>query len=89
MEKRLDIDNRAENALTRQDKTRQDKTRQDKTRQDKTRQILIVGTIGNTERQNRDNMRVISGKGLMYALKAHIDKEQPMVLKKYSKFIRH
>ncbi len=38
MEKRLDIDNIAENAPTRQDKTRQDKTRQDKTRQDKTRQ---------------------------------------------------
>ena len=84
MEKGLDIKNITENAPTRQDKTRQDKTRQDKTRQ-----VIVLGAIGNTDRQNRDNMRVIARQGLIYTLKAHIDKDHPLVVKKYSDHIKH
>ena len=49
------------------------------------KQIIVVGAIGTTARQNRDNMRVLSGGGKMYALKAHIDKDHPLVIKKWKK----
>ena len=45
--------------------------------------IIIKGAIGNTARENRDNMRVLSRGGVVYALKAHIDKEHPLVIKRY------
>lgn len=45
--------------------------------------IIVLGAIGNTPRQNRDNMRVLSGGGTIYALKAHIDKDHPLVVKKW------
>lgn len=46
-------------------------------------QIIILGAIGNTPRQNRDDMRVLSGGGQIYTLKSHIDKVHPLVLKKW------
>lgn len=48
-----------------------------------TKEILILGGIGVNDRQNRDSMRVLSGKGVMYCLKSHTDKEQPLVVKPY------
>ena len=48
-------------------------------------EIIVLGAIGTTERQNRDNMRVLGGGGQMYALKAHISFDHPMVVKKYDK----
>lgn len=47
------------------------------------KQIIVVGSIGNTDRQNRDNMRVLSRGGQMFALKSHIDKDQPLVVRKH------
>lgn len=49
------------------------------------KEIIILGAIGNTERQNRDNMRVLAGGGTVYTLKSHIDKDHPLVLKRYRK----
>lgn len=46
------------------------------------KEIKILGAIGNTARQNRDNMRVLHGGGSVYSLKAHIDKDHPLVIKK-------
>ncbi len=46
------------------------------------KKIIIKGSIGNTDRQNRDNMRILGGGGVIYTLKSHIDKEHPMVLKR-------
>ena len=45
----------------------------------------MLGGIGKTDRENRDNMRVLAGGGTVYALKAHIDKEHPLVIKRYRK----
>lgn len=49
------------------------------------KRIVILGAIGNTDRQNRDNMRVLHGGGTIYTLKSHIDKDHPLVLKRYRK----
>lgn len=46
------------------------------------KEIKILGAIGNTARQNRDNMRILHGGGMVYSLKAHIDKDHPLVVKK-------
>jgi len=51
------------------------------------KEIIILGAIGNTERQNRDNMRVLDGGGKMYALKAHIQTDKPLVLKKWKRSV--
>ena len=48
-------------------------------------QFAVLGAIGNTVRQNRDNMRVIDRKGTIYCLKSHIDKEHPLVVRKWTK----
>ena len=84
--KRLDI---AESQNIIPYRTGQDRTGQDRTGQDRTGGIIVLGAIGNTDRQNRDNMRVLSGKGLIYTLKSHIDKDHPLVLKRYSNHLRH
>lgn len=47
--------------------------------------IYILGSIGNTARQNRDNMRVFSKKGVCPCLKSHISKESIMVVKKWER----
>lgn len=49
------------------------------------RQIIVMGSIGSTERQNRDNMRVLNRGGQMYALKSHIDKDHPLVVRMLEK----
>ena len=49
------------------------------------KEIIVLGAIGNTPRQNRDNMRIIGRGGAIYALKAHIEKDHPLVVKKYEK----
>lgn len=49
------------------------------------KEIIILGAIGNTERQNRDNMRVLDGGGKMYALKSHIQFDKPLVLRKWKR----
>ena len=49
-------------------------------------EIIIKGAIGNTQRQNRDNMRVLGkGGGNSYTLKSHIHIDKPLVVKKYRK----
>lgn len=50
-----------------------------KTRQRQYARLVVLGGIGRNERENRDSMRVMDRKASMYALKSHIDKEQPMV----------
>lgn len=45
-------------------------------------ELVILGGIGENERVNRDSKRVLGSSGCMYALKAHIALEQPMVLRK-------
>ena len=49
------------------------------------KKIIVVGAIGNTERQNRDDMRVISRGGLMYNLKAHIQTDKPLVVRRWKR----
>lgn len=44
--------------------------------------VNVLGAIGNTERQNRDNMRVLDRNGIIYSLKAHISMDHPLVIKK-------
>jgi hypothetical protein len=45
--------------------------------------IYILGSIGNTPRQNRDNMRVFSKKSVCPCLKSHISKESIMVVREW------
>lgn len=47
--------------------------------------IYILGTIGNTPRQNRDNMRVFSKKSVCPCLKSHISKESIMEVREWKK----
>lgn len=47
--------------------------------------MIIVGAIGNTDRQNRDDYRVLSGGGTVWTLKAHISVAQPLVVKRWRK----
>lgn len=49
------------------------------------RKIIVLGGIGRTERENRDNMRVFSGGGTAPTLKAHIDKDKILVVKKWKR----
>ena len=49
----------------------------------KLQSVIIKGAIGNTERQNRDNMRVLGRNGTIYALKSHIAMDHPLVVKKW------
>ena len=46
-------------------------------------ELVILGGIGDNERVNRDSKRVLSGCGCMYALKAHIALEPPLVIKRW------
>ena len=46
------------------------------------KEVIVVGGIGNTDRQNREDMRVLSGGGTIYTLKSHIDKDHPLILKR-------
>ena len=43
--------------------------------------LIIKGVIGNTPRQNRDNMRVFDRRGVTPCLKSHISKEPIMVIR--------
>jgi len=45
--------------------------------------LIILGAIGNTARQNRDNMRIFDRRGQCPTLKSHISKESIMVVRKY------
>ena len=51
----------------------------------KSQSVNILGAIGNTARQNRDNMRVLGRNGTIYALKSHISMDKPMVIRKWKK----
>lgn len=51
----------------------------------KDKKIIILGAIGNTARQNRDDMRVLARGGAMYGLKAHIDKAPPLVVREWKR----
>lgn len=46
-------------------------------------ELIVFGAIGNTARQNRDNMRIFGGQGLCPTLKSHISKESIMVVKRW------
>lgn len=45
--------------------------------------IIVLGGIGNNERQNRDNKRVLGRGGYSITLKSHIATEPPLVIRKY------
>ena len=47
--------------------------------------IIVLGAIGNTARQNRDNMRIFDRCGVCPTLKSHISKESIMVVRKWGK----
>ena len=47
--------------------------------------MIILGAIGNTARQNRDDYRILSGGGTTWTLKAHIAVAQPLVLRKWKR----
>ena len=49
------------------------------------KRIIILGGIGNTERQNRDDARVLGGGGMIYTLKSHISVDKPLVLRKWKR----
>jgi hypothetical protein len=49
------------------------------------KRIIILGAIGNTERQNRDNARVLGGGGTIYTLKSHIATDKPLVVRKWER----
>lgn len=49
------------------------------------KQVVVVGGIGKNDRKNRDGFRVLSGKGIMYALQSHISQEPPLVLRKWTR----
>ena len=49
----------------------------------KSQSVNILGAIGNTARQNRDNMRVLGRNGTIFALKSHISIDKPMVIRKW------
>jgi hypothetical protein len=49
------------------------------------KRIIILGGIGNTERQNRDNARVLGGGGTIYTLKSHISVDKPLVLRRWKR----
>lgn len=53
------------------------------------KEIIIKGAIGNTDRQNRDNMRVLARSGIIYTLKSHIMQDHPLVIKKVSKWMEN
>ena len=45
--------------------------------------IIVLVAIGNTARQNRDNMRIFDRRGQCPTLKSHISKESIMVIRKW------
>lgn len=45
----------------------------------------MLGGIGRTERENRDNMRVFSRGGYSPTLKAHISTDKIMVVRKWKR----
>lgn len=49
------------------------------------KKVIIVGAIGKNERKNRDSCRVMLGGGMTFTLQAHIEKEQPLVLKEWKR----
>ena len=49
------------------------------------KKIIIVGAIGNTERNNRDNFQVMSGGGMVRTLTAHISFDKPLILRKWQR----
>lgn len=49
------------------------------------KQIIIVGGIGNTDRQNRDGCRVLGGGGVTTSIKAHISGDKILVVRKYER----
>ena len=49
------------------------------------KKIIVLGGIGRSERENRDCCRVIFRGGQCFALKSHIDKEPPYLVRRYEK----
>ena len=49
------------------------------------KRIIVLGGIGRNDRENRDNMRVFDRGGYSPTLKAHIDKDKIMVVKKWKR----
>lgn len=47
------------------------------------KRIIVLGGIGPNDRRNRDDARVIDKGGCCMTLKSHIEKDKPMVLKKW------
>ena len=51
------------------------------------KKIVVLGGVGNTDRENRDNMRVFSRGGCCPTMKAHIDKDKILVVKKWRRSV--
>lgn len=49
------------------------------------KKVIVLGGVGNSDRQNRDACRVLGGGGVTYTLKSHISVEPPKVLRKYER----
>lgn len=49
------------------------------------KKIIVLGAIGETARNNRDTMRVISRGGIAFTLRAHISMDKPMVVRRWIK----
>ena len=49
------------------------------------KKIIVLGGVGKTKRENRDDMRVIFRGGCSQTLKAHISQSPPLVIKKWIK----
>lgn len=47
--------------------------------------IIVLGGLGVSARRDRDPDRVMSGRGIIYALPAHISSDKPLVVRKYEK----
>ena len=49
------------------------------------KKIIVLGGLGVSERRDRCVDRVLSGGGIAFTLPAHIDKDKPLVVKKWEK----
>ena len=49
------------------------------------KKIIVLGGVSERERENRDACRVLHRKGIVFALKSHIDKEPPLTIRKYER----
>lgn len=49
------------------------------------KKIIVLGGLGVSERRDRDPDRILHRGGCIYTLPAHIDKDRPLVVKRYER----